>query len=159
MRINLKSKKVVATALAVTVMTGGGAYAYWTAGGSGEGEVTTRAALEELEVSQTTVISNLAPGVGAQQLSGTIENLNTSPVFVSTVTAAIASVLDADGDAIDSCDAGDYALTDAVMTLNSEVLAGDSSAWTGAKIAFYNDPQANQDACKGAVVSLSYTIG
>ena len=46
------------------------------------------------------------------------------------------------------------------MTVSAEVPAGTvQGAWTGATIKFNNKSAVNQDACKGATVTLAYTIG
>jgi hypothetical protein len=57
-----------------------------------------------------------------------------------------------------TCDDTDYTLANAVVTVNAEVLADDSSTWTGPTIKFNNKPSTNQDPCKGATVNLAYTI-
>ena len=45
------------------------------------------------------------------------------------------------------------------MTVGHEVAAGTGvDAWTGAQLQFNNKAAANQDACKGATVDLSYAI-
>jgi hypothetical protein len=101
----------------------------------------------------------MAPGDSAQTLSGNFNNTNNGPVYVSTVTASIASVTKAGGAPAGTCDATDYTLANPVMTVNAEVPAGTGQgAWTGATIKF-NNKVTNQDACKGATVNLSYAIG
>jgi len=153
-----RNKAVAIAALAVTVLGGGAAYAYWTAGGSGTGSATTKAALTALTAVQTSVVTDLQPGGAAQTLSGTFSNPNTGPVYVTSVTASIASVLHpTTGLVIVGCTAADYTLSGATMAVGAEALANDTSTWTGATIAF-NNTGANQDACKGAVVNLAYTI-
>ena len=45
------------------------------------------------------------------------------------------------------------------MTVNAQVASGGAKgAWTGATVKF-NNKGTNQDACKGATVTLSYVIG
>jgi hypothetical protein len=157
-----KPTKRVAVLIAATVLLAGGgiAYAYWTAGGSGAGTATTGTNIP-ITANQTTLITGLAPGVAAQTISGTFTNTNTGPAYVGTVTASIGSVAKAGG-APGTCDATDYTLASPAMTVNAEVPAGTAQgAWTGATIAF-NDKTGvngvNQDACKGATVTLSYAI-
>ncbi|MGZ4588518.1 MAG: hypothetical protein ACXVX9_12040 [Mycobacteriaceae bacterium] len=155
-----KPTKRVAVLIAAAVVLGGGgiAYAYWTAGGSGTGTATT-GTNTPITANQTTVITGLAPGVAAQIISGTFTNNNSGPVYVGTVTASIGSVTKAGGAPAGTCDATDYALASPAMTVNAEVPAGTAqSAWTGATIAFNDNAAANQDACKGATVTLSYAI-
>jgi hypothetical protein len=155
---NQKGKRTakVAVLVAGLLVVGGAAFAWWTAGGSGTGTATT-GTVTGLTVVQTSTISGLAPGVAAQTLSGNFDNSNSGPVYVATVTAAITSVTDTNGDPIVGCDATDYTLANAVMTVGAEVPAGNAQgSWTGATLAF-NDKGSNQDPCKLAVVHLGYT--
>ena len=99
----------------------------------------------------------MAPGVAAQTLSGTFLNTNTGPVYVTSVTASISSVVKAEGAAAGTCDASDFTLSGAVMAVNAEALANDTSTWGGATLAF-NNKATNQDQCKGATVNIAYVI-
>jgi hypothetical protein len=57
-----------------------------------------------------------------------------------------------------TCDATDFTLANAAMTVNAEVPVGSGQgSWTGATIKF-NNKATDQDACKGATVSLAYAI-
>ena len=150
-------KKLAAVAVAAGVTASSGiAYAYWTAGGSGTGSATTRPTTAALTAVQTSTISNMYPGDDAQTLTGNFTNPNPGPIYVSTVTAAISSVTKAEGAPAGVCDASDYSLTDAVMTVNEEVPAGTAQgSWTGADLQFNNKSDASQDACKDAVITLT----
>jgi hypothetical protein len=149
-------KKFVALTAALVVF-GGVAYAYWTAGGSGTGSAATGTTIA-LTVNQTSTITGLAPGVAAQTLSGDFDNPNTGPVYVTSVTASIASVTKAGGAPAGTCDATDYTLASATMSVGTEVVAGDDKgSWSGATLAF-NNKGTNQDACKGATVNLAYAV-
>jgi hypothetical protein len=156
MRINLKSKKALAVGVAVTVLSGGAAYAYWTAGGTGTGTAATDTATGAVTVVQTSVLNEMYPGDAAQTLSGTFTNPNEGPVYVGTVTVSIASVTKAGAAAV-GCSSADYTLAANPITISAEVLANDTSPWTGATIQF-NNTGANQDGCKGATVNLAYAV-
>lgn len=158
MRINLKSKKVVALgAAAAVVVSGGAAYAYWTAGGAGTGSGTTDAGSVALTVNQSTVLTAMYPGDTPQLLAGTFGNSNPESVYVASVTVSIASVFK-DGAVAVGCSAADYTFVGDVMTVDAQVANGDPvGEWTGATIQF-NNTGANQDACKGAVVNLAYAV-
>lgn len=147
------SKRIIAVAAVTAVLLGGAgvAYAYWTAGGSGSGTGTTGTS-DPIVVNQTSDITNLRPGGTAQTLSGNFTNGNDEPVYVSTVTASIASISDGGP----TCDAADYTLSNAVMTVNASVAIGTGGSWSGATIAFNNKPAENQDDCKNATVNFSY---
>lgn len=157
MRINLKSKKVLALGVAGTVLTSGIAYAYWSAGGAGTGTAPTNAGTVALTVNQA-ALTEMYPGDSAQTISGTFGNTNDGPVYVTSVTASIASVTEANADATTSCTAADYTLLLPIMTVNQSVVVGDPvGTWSGATIQF-NNTGANQDACKGATVNLAYSV-
>jgi hypothetical protein len=158
MRKLTKKTLATVTATALLIAGAGAAFAYWTAGGSGTGSaaVGTSAAITAV---QTTTVTPLVPGGAPQTISGTFTNTNTGPVWVSTVTASIASVTKDPGAVAGICDDTDFTLSSAVMAVNASVPPGVSqSAWTGATIAF-NNKATNQDQCKLATVTLAYSIG
>jgi hypothetical protein len=152
-------KRVAAVAIITLILVGGGGaatYAFWSAGGSGTGSATTGTNLG-ISANQSTVVTGLAPGGTAQTLSGTFTNSNSSPVYVTSVTASILSVTKA-GLPVVGCDASDYTVSTTPMTVNAEINPGSGQGtWSGATIAF-NDKSTNQDACKGATVNLAYAI-
>jgi hypothetical protein len=152
-------KRIAAVAIITLILVGGGGaatYAYWSAGGTGSGTATTGTS-NAITAVQTSTVANLAPGSAAQDLSGNFTNTNSGPVYVTSVTASIASVTKG-GLPITGCDATDYTLGNATMTVGASVPAGTTQgAWTGATIAF-NNKLTNQDACKGALVTLSYAV-
>ncbi len=154
----LPRKRLVVIVTAALLLTGGGiAFAYWSAGGSGTGSAGTGTNVPITAV-QTSTVTNMGPGDSAQTLSGNFNNSNSGPVYVTTVVASISSV-DVVGTPVGTCDASDYTLSNATMTVNAEVAAGSGKgAWTGATIQFNDKAAANQDACKGATVNLAYTV-
>ena len=154
-----KNKKLVTVAGAVLVLGGTGvAFAYWSAGGSGAGTGATGTTVA-ITANQTSTVTAMGPGDSAQTLSGNFDNPNSGPVYVTSVTASIASVTKAAGAPAGACGAGDYTLANPVMTVGTEVAAGTAKgAWTGATIKFNNSTTVNQDGCKGATVNLAYTI-
>ncbi len=150
-------KKIVVLGAACALLAATGAYAFWTAGGSGSGsgEAGTTTALI---VNQVTVLDDMYPGDSAQEINGTFDNDNAGPIRVATVTAAISSVVKAGNAPAGACTAADFTLDGAVMTVGTEIATGDAVGdWGGATIQF-NNTGASQDGCKGATVTLSYTI-
>jgi hypothetical protein len=135
---------------ATTVLAGGGiAFAYWTNTGTGTGEATT-GSNESIVVNQTSTVTDLAPGLPAQTLSGNFDNPNDGPVYVTSVTATVTGTDQA------GCDASDYTIAGSAP-VNQQVPAGDGvGSWSGLTIQFNNKPAVNQDACKNAVVSIAY---
>jgi hypothetical protein len=144
-----KKAVAIAAGVVILVVAAGVAYAYWTNTGSGTGEATT-GTNDSLVINQTSTITGLAPGEPAQVLSGTFDNPNDSPVFVTEVTATVTGT-DQDG-----CDATDYTIGGSAP-VNAQVPSGDGvGSWSGPTIQFNNKPGANQDACKNAVVAIAY---
>ncbi|MCW3013785.1 MAG: hypothetical protein JWO02_877 [Solirubrobacterales bacterium] len=135
----------------------GAAYAYWTAGGSGTGSAAA-GTTSALTVNQTTNLTAMYPGDSAQTITGTFDNPNSGPAYVATVTASISSVTKAAGAPAGTCDATDFTLANAAMTVGAEVPTGNGKGtWTGATLKF-NNKASNQDGCKLATVNLAYTI-
>ena len=158
MRTIRHKKKTLLVAILLVAVTGGIAFAYWTTGGSGTGTATTGTSTN-ITVIQTSTVTNMHPGDTAQTLSGNFNNTNAGPVYVGTVTASIGSVAKAGGAPAGTCDATDYTLANAAMTVGTEVPSGNGvGSWSGATIKF-NNKATNQDACQGGTVNLAYTIG
>ncbi|HEU4867630.1 MAG TPA: hypothetical protein VFV09_07875 [Actinomycetota bacterium] len=151
MRIR-RSRKTTVIASLLVLAVAGAAYAYWTAGGTGTGTAETGETLP-LTANQVTVLDPMYPGDSPQTISGTFDNPNDGPTYVTSVTAAITGVSGGDG----ACTDADYLLDNEVMLVGAEVPAGTGGAWTGATIQF-NNTGANQDGCKNATVTLTYTI-
>ncbi|MFI2458178.1 hypothetical protein [Streptomyces sp. NPDC019539] len=146
------NRKIVIIGSALVIASSGAAYAYWTNNGSGSGEGGT-ATNQTIVVNQTSTVSGLGPGLPAQPLSGNFDNPNSSPVFVSSVTAAVTGT-----DKV-GCGPTDYTIAGtSVPAPIGQVPPGNGvGSWSGLTIAFNNKPDVNQDACKGAVVTISYT--
>jgi hypothetical protein len=151
------SKRNVAVGIGATTVLAGAvaAFAYWTAGGTGTGTATTGTSAT-VTVVQTSTVTAMHPGDTAQTLSGNFDNANSAPVYVTSVTASISAVTKDAGAVAGTCDATDYTLANAVMTVGAEVPVGTAQgSWTGATIKF-NNKGTNQDQCKNATVALAY---
>jgi hypothetical protein len=148
------NRKAVVTAGAVFVIVAGGAYAYWTQGGSGTGSAANGTTVG-ITVNQTSVITGMYPGGPARALSGNFDNTNSGPVRVATVTAALTSVTGSVG--TPACTIADFQLNNPVATVNAEIASGSGvGAWSGPSVQLLNSAT-NQDACKTASVNLGYT--
>jgi hypothetical protein len=148
------NRKVVVAAGAVLLIAAGGAYAYWTQGGSGTGSGANGTTVG-ITVNQTSTVTGMYPGGPAQALSGNFNNTNSGPVRVATVTAALVSVTGSVG--TPACTIADYQLNTPVATVNAEIASGSGvGAWSGPTVQLLNSAT-NQDACKNATVNLSYT--
>jgi len=145
-------KKSVATAVVVVALLGvaGGAFAYWTNTGSGTGSAST-GTTSSVTVNQTSTVTALAPGLSAQALSGNFDNPNSGPVYVTAVTAVVSGT-----DKV-GCGATDYTIA-GTASVAAQVASGTAvGSWSGLTIQFNNKAGTNQDACKNAAVTITYT--
>ena len=150
------SKRTVAAGTVAALAVSGVALAYWTTTGSGTGTAATGDVVPVV-VNQTSAITGLAPGAAPVALSGNFNNPNGGAVYIGSVTATVARVSQAAG-AVGTCSADDYVIT-GTAPVNAEVAPGnEQGSWSGLKLAFNNKGAVNQDGCKGATVSLSYTV-
>jgi len=157
MKLFTKKRSAVLAVVGVLAIAGA-AFAYWTSSGSGTGSASAAGSTQALTVNQTTTLSAMYPGDSPQTIAGDFSNPNGGPIHVGTVTASIASVAKAVGAPTGTCDATDFTLSSAAMTVNADVPAGThQGSFTGATIQF-NNKNTNQDACKGATVNLAYAI-
>jgi hypothetical protein len=152
----------VAIALVAVIAVSGVAYAYWTAGGTGGGSANAAAGVSDVTVHQTTVLTYMYPGDSEQTISGNFANPNAAAVFVHSVTASIASV--SGTCAKDNFLIGGTANGTQTVLVDATVNHTDSvpvqlytGSWTGIHIQFNNKPSANQDECKSATVTLTFT--
>lgn len=155
MQLNLR-KPLVATAVAggILAVSATAAYAYWTATGTGSGSAQTAQASANLTITQDTFSGTaLVPGGAAQPVSGTIANPNTFAVPITSFTATVA---------VDSAhsSAGCLAAWYSVPTLTgpASVPASGSATFSGT-VRLNDQLTTNQDSCKGATVTLSYSAG
>lgn len=152
MRTKSKRSLVIGSAMAL-LLIGGVAFAYWTNSGSGTGTATT-GTNTAISIVQTNSSATLYPGGAPSTLSGTFNNPNTSPVYVNDVTATLASVTGSVG--TPACTVADYELVTPTISIDAEVAADDTTAWSGIQVRMLNS-STNQDACKNATINLSYS--
>lgn len=156
------TKRVAIVGATTAALLGGGvAFAYWTTSGSGSGSATTdTGASNTLTFDQATptTADTLFPGGPARIISGRVTNTGDQSVYVTQVVAEIDSVKTADGAAIDGCDASNYEVVNPTggMSVGEDLAKDGYATFTGATIAFV-DKTTSQDACKGAVVHLTFT--
>jgi hypothetical protein len=147
------SKKTLAVATAVVLLSGGGAaFAYWTAGGAGTGTATSGTTVA-VTVHQT-AMTGLYPGQAAQTLSGTFDNPNAGPVYVTAVTAT-GYTIDAAHVTAGCAVSGNYTLSGTAAVGHNVITGNGVDSWTGLAITM-NNLGTNQDPCKGAIVTITY---
>ena len=144
-----KTTKVIVTGLVLS-LAAAGAYAYWTGGGGGSGTAAVGTTSGTVTITAT-VAQGIAPGT-SRAVSFTAANPSSSPIFVTTVHL-VSKVADGQHVACAVTDA-DFTMDD--VNVNHEVPAlatAESLGTTGSLV--YHDTGANQDACKGATLTLT----
>ena len=146
----------VAIAMVAVIAVSGVAFAYWTATGSGTGSATM-ATPATVTVTQVNTLSAMFPGDSAQTTQVTLHNPSTSqPVHVTNV-----SISDVTTDKT-GCTVADFLPGVAVTPWGAGgttiAALGTTATVNGPTIQFFNDPANNQDACKGAAVTVHYSV-
>jgi hypothetical protein len=153
---NKLTKKRAALVAVFTLALAGTAFAFWSAGGSGSGSGSVaNPGAQNVTVNQTSTVSNLVPGGPAGSLSGDFTNGNTNAVKVTSVSIT--------GHTVDAthlaagCTADNFETGGTITVPNGDVAASSTGgSWTGGTVALKNT-SSNQDACKGATVTVSYS--
>jgi hypothetical protein len=149
--VKLTKKKIVTAAVAVAIgVSGGTAIAFWSTSGSGTGTAGVGTGASSVTVAQNGAISNLYPGGAAQDVGFTITNGSAAPVQVQKVLLAVTGTDKA------GCTAADFTVTNAQV--DAQVDGNDFAAFTNGATIKMNNLATNQDACKGAIVDLSFTM-
>jgi hypothetical protein len=146
-----------AVAEVLLVSAAGVAFAYQTNSDAGAGTATAGAKVP-VTCNQTTRVPAMYPGQAAVALAGTFNNANPSPTYVTAVTATGYTIDDAHVAAGCTRVQGNYMLGGRAVVTGHEVAPGTPSVgsyWTGLTITM-NDLMTTQDACKGAVVTITF---
>ncbi len=150
-----RSPKIIAGAAVIGLITAGGAFAFWTAQGSGTGSAAT-GDTQGLVVTQVAPTKYLTPGVRFD-VHGNIHNPNDGRVQINGLTAVI-SVVPAAGK---TCTADNYVFTPSYIDggwvggMVEHTLNPNDIEWYGTLGMV--DSVNNQDGCKGATVNLAYS--
>lgn len=154
MRKNRSKTKVAVLASALVVIAGGAAFAYWTAGGSGTGTAGT-GTNAAVTVVQTSSVADMYPGEGTRALSGNFNNPNPGNSYVTAVTATGYTIDATHVTAGCTVAQGNYTLGGTSNTPGDIPTGSAQGAWSGLTIQM-NNLGTNQDACKGATVTITY---
>lgn len=147
MRKMTKKNKVLAAAGALALVAGGGgaAIAYWTTTGSGSGTATNSAGNGTVTL-HATFDGGLAPG-NSVPVAYTADNGTTSSTRVGALSASVTTN-------VAECLPAWFDVT--AVTSDSLVEAESTNTSVGSGTLTFNDSDTvNQDACKGAVVTVN----
>ncbi|NMM34358.1 MAG: hypothetical protein HHJ13_10245 [Phycicoccus sp.] len=143
MKLNKKTTAVLAAG--ILVASAGGAYAYWTTTGSGDGAATNASSNGTVDL-HAAFDDGLTPGAH-ETVTYTADNRGSSNLFVTaitpTVTTSKAACLPA-------------WFTIAPTTPRTTVGAGLSGVSVGTSVLYFVDSTTvNQDACQSAIVTVT----
>ena len=152
-----KSAAFVAAGV-IGLATAGGAYAYWASLGGGTGTATTRAGASNVFLVTGGSATAMFPGDSAQTITDTVKNTGTESYRIQAVKAFVTTDKE-------SCDGTDYRLngtpaptsqaTAASLAVTAVDLAPAATTTVDYTLQF-NNKTTNQDACKGATVTITY---
>ena len=144
------NKKIAAIAAATTIVAAGAgtAFAYWTTTGSGSGSASVATSNGTITL-HAAFNGNLTPGT-VETVSYTADNPGTSSLYVGTITPTVS--IDA-AHVTAGCLVGDFSI--APTTSNTTVPAHTTGMAVGTGTLAFADSSANQDGCKGAVITLT----
>jgi hypothetical protein len=147
-KLSKKSRITAAVAgVALVAVGGGAAYAYWTTTGSGNGTATNSAGGGTVAL-YATFNGGLAPG-NTVDVAYTADNPTTSSTVVGPLAAEVTTSNP------EGCLPEWFHVT--AVTSNTNVAAGKTGASVGTGKLSFDDATENQDACKGAVVTVNVT--
>lgn len=157
MRRFTRKQRITAIGGVVALAMAGTAFAFWTGGGSGSGNATvgTNGAVTLVAI----VPAGITPGNGVV-VSFTAANATTSPIAVTTVKLSASNPITVDS-GHSACAVADFTMADVsqvVAGLPHQVPAGATADAlpTNGLLVFANTA-VNQDACKGATLTLNLT--
>lgn len=141
------SKKTVAALTAALLIIGGGAYAYWTTTSAGTGAAPNASSNGTITLTAT-FAPGLTPGASIP-VTYTASNPGTSKLFVGTISHVVST-----SNAL--CLPADFTIANVVS--DTTVAAGAfNTPIAGTGSLAFADTAINQDACKGATVTLTLT--
>ncbi len=142
-------KLIVIAGVIAALAVAGGAFAYWTGGGSGSGTGTV--GTSGTVTVTGTVATGIAPGL-TRAVAFTAANAADSAIRVSNVHL-VSVAADAEHA---SCAAADFTMADVAQT--HEIPAGATvEALPNDGSLVYANTAVSQDACKGATLTLTLT--
>lgn len=149
----LKSRRAKAllgavAALAITAV----AVAYWTGTGSGTGSAASSTGTS-VTVNHIAFDPGLYPGKEEAVTFDVTNNSSTEKAYVASETLSIDSVKTSGGATITDACASDFVISQQPTAIAAEINPSATVSPTGGKIKL-NDTGVNQDACKGAVVTV-----
>ena len=160
--LSKKQKAVIAGVAVATLGTSGVAYAYWSAGGTGDGTGTAGATTNFTITNPLTAGSPLSPNGPTQTATFNVHNPGSG---VQRMTQVVVTVANTDGSAWTpvGCSAADFALgggaAGAAYTIAhvESINPATDSAQLSVSLQMV-DTGANQNGCQNVTVPLHYVV-
>lgn len=151
----LTKKRAIVAGVAIAALGSGVAYAYWTTTGNGTGSGSTGTDTG-VSIAQLGTISGLTPDSTPQSIDFRITNGAATNQYIGSVTISKDGVTAPHADATHPCTVADFAVVQPTA-VPGDLTPGDhdyTGAASGATLQLVNNPNANQDGCKGATITL-----
>lgn len=147
---NLKKKNrfVIVGAMSVLALMGGAAYAYWTNSGEGTGTVKASSTGASFEVTST-LAENLYPG-GSAAVTVKVKDVDANQSeFLTKLEAEVKET------SVTECKKEWFEVTPASQEPKALIAHGETKEYT-VSLKMKEEAAVNQNACKGASVTLKY---
>ncbi len=145
-----KSRAFLAAAV-VTVVTAGGAFAYWSSLGTATGSATTGTSSALVVTTDAATGNPLTPGGPTQTVAFHVTNANSGVQRLSAVSVTVAASGGAAWTAVAGCSAADYTVGTPAFT-PGDIASG--ATVDGTVTITMKNLATNQDGCKSASVPL-----
>jgi hypothetical protein len=150
-----RKKHLTFVLVAVSMLSGAGvAFAYWTAGGTGDGQAETGTSVD-FTIAASPAVGTISPGSAGQTVDFTVTNPGPGTLQLSDVTVIMADATGVPWVPSGDCDIADYTASVTTQPANEEIQAGDSV--DGQATVTLANTAVNQDACQGQAVPLYFT--
>jgi hypothetical protein len=148
MTLKFKKRTTAVVLVALSVVGSGAAYAYWTGAGSGSGSAAVASSAGTVTLTATVAGPAIIPGA-TRAVTFKGSNAGTSNLTVGTIHL--------DSITVDTphaaCAVADFSMAD--VTSGTVVAAGTTDVTlTGTGSLVFEDTLVNQNACKGAALTL-----
>ena len=149
-----RKKRIIGTTVALVAIGGGGAFAYWTA--TGTGNTTTQAGTStNFTITSSIAGAPLSPNGPTQTATFTVTNPGTGVQKLTNVAVTVAGTDGSAWTAVKGCSDLDFAVGTPSFTA-TEIPANGTVTGT-VTLQMIDRPGINQDGCKGATVPLHFS--
>jgi hypothetical protein len=152
---------VIGTAAAIVLGSGGAAYAYFTASGTGTGSATVGSS-GTWQVTQNNTTGTIYPGSGTSTITFDVKNTGTGDQQYAKSEAAVnhdsnGDITTGGGTSVTGCKASWFTTSVSDHNVGTNV-AGGATVQAQVTVSMPADPTDNQNACQGQSPNVTLTI-